>query len=235
MPAHNSKLRFQYWKENKCICGEIACESYGLCHCGCGGEAPISTGNTKDKEGAIRSVAGIPRKFQAHHANSHKKTFGVRKDKGKARESTLKQADEFLHIFTGICACGCGGSTELATRTQIRADGTYKTVNGHPKRYIHLHQKTGSDNENFVEVHVSTKGYVKLYRPDHPRADGRGRVFEHILVMEASIGRHLVRGSHSRADDEVVHHRDENPGNNDISNLQLMSHGDHTKLHRTLA
>lgn len=29
----------------------------------------------------------------------------------------------------------------------------------------------------------------------------------------------------------VIHHKDDNPLNNDISNLEMISHGDHTRLH----
>ena len=32
---------------------------------------------------------------------------------------------------------------------------------------------------------------------------------------------------------EDVHHKDENPLNNNIDNLQVLSHGDHTRLHKT--
>ena len=32
--------------------------------------------------------------------------------------------------------------------------------------------------------------------------------------------------------DEIVHHRDSNPRNNDLSNLELMSRAEHCRLHR---
>jgi len=49
---------------------------------------------------------------------------------------------------------------------------------------------------------------------------------KHMFVMEQHIGRKLSK-------DEVVHHIDEDKMNNDISNLKLMSFGEHTKLHHT--
>jgi len=42
--------------------------------------------------------------------------------------------------------------------------------------------------------------------------------------MEKHIGRHIKK-------DEVVHHKDENPLNNSIENLELISNISHKKLH----
>lgn len=81
------------------------------------------------------------------------------------------------------------------------------------------------------ENHPSWKGgkfirneYYEVYAPDHPRSGTRNYMYEHIVVMEKHIGRYLKEG-------EVVHHKDGNKLNNDISNLQLMTKAEHTKLH----
>lgn len=66
--------------------------------------------------------------------------------------------------------------------------------------------------------------YFAVLSPHHPYADGKGYVMEHRLVMEKHIGRFLKP-------DEVIHHIDENPKNNDISNLRLMVKTDHDQLH----
>lgn len=50
---------------------------------------------------------------------------------------------------------------------------------------------------------------------------------EHIYVMEKHLGRKLKRG-------ECVHHIDRNRSNNSISNLCLMTIGEHSRLHRRL-
>lgn len=47
---------------------------------------------------------------------------------------------------------------------------------------------------------------------------------EHRLIMERILGRELHYN-------EVVHHRDGNPLNNDPSNLELMDRGDHIREH----
>ena len=72
-------------------------------------------------------------------------------------------------------------------------------------------------------VHMRN-GYVEVYAPNHPSARARRYVYEHILVMENAIGRHLNKG-------EVVHHIDGNKTNNDISNLRLMTNSEHASLH----
>lgn len=52
-------------------------------------------------------------------------------------------------------------------------------------------------------------------------------VREHRKVMEAHLGRPLLKS-------EVVHHKDENPSNNNIDNLVLCaSQSEHMQLHRT--
>lgn len=64
-------------------------------------------------------------------------------------------------------------------------------------------------------------GYKVIYT-----SNGEG-IKEHILIIENKIGRKLKKN-------ECVHHKDEIKDNNDISNLELMTRGEHSKLHRRL-
>lgn len=62
---------------------------------------------------------------------------------------------------------------------------------------------------------MTAQGYIAIYCPDHPNAwPETNCVFEHRLVMEKHLGRHLDR-------DESVHHKDGDRTNNALSNLEL--------------
>lgn len=64
-------------------------------------------------------------------------------------------------------------------------------------------------------------GYIEFTTGVHK---GRGI---HVVLMEQSIGRRLKKN-------EVVHHRDEDKGNNNFDNLQLMTRAEHAALHAIL-
>lgn len=68
------------------------------------------------------------------------------------------------------------------------------------------------------------KGYVLVYKPEHPRADRSGKVFEHIIVWEEYNNQRVPDGY-------IVHHINEKKDDNRIKNLQLMTIGEHTKYH----
>lgn len=68
-------------------------------------------------------------------------------------------------------------------------------------------------------------GYILIMRPEHPRADRDGYVFEHILVAEQKLGRFLSRG-------EVCHHLNGNPEDNGKDNIIIYNnHSEHLKEH----
>jgi HNH endonuclease len=76
---------------------------------------------------------------------------------------------------------------------------------------------SGDKNPAWKGGRFTTKlGYVNILIPDHPNANHKGYVREHRLVMEKHLGRYLT-------EDEVVHHKDGNPSNNNINNLELYS------------
>ena len=67
-------------------------------------------------------------------------------------------------------------------------------------------------------------GYIAIYFPDHPESSKDGYIMEHILVMEALIGRHLK-------DNEVVHHKNGIRDDNRKENLKLMDFREHARYH----
>lgn len=65
---------------------------------------------------------------------------------------------------------------------------------------------------------------VRVFLPEHPNADKRGRVYEHRAVLENKLGRLLSA-------DEVGHHRNEIGDDNREENLEAMLWNDHASHH----
>lgn len=82
----------------------------------------------------------------------------------------------------------------------------------------------GEKNPIFKGKRINPRGYILNYHPEHPNCDQDGYILEHRYVMSKHLGRALENW-------EVVHHKDHNRKNNDLSNLEVMSWSDHTKMH----
>jgi HNH endonuclease len=72
---------------------------------------------------------------------------------------------------------------------------------------------------------IDRNGYVHIYNPSHPYAKGsrKNYVREHVLVMEARLGRYLL-------DNEEVHHINGIRSDNRIENLELHTKKTHSGL-----
>ena len=75
-------------------------------------------------------------------------------------------------------------------------------------------QKNRGISNGYIDYH----GYKEFYRY------GKGEK-EHRIIIEKYIGRKLKRG-------EVVHHINRIRDDNRIENLQIMTRGEHTTLHK---
>jgi hypothetical protein len=121
------------------------------------------------------------------------------------------------------CKCGCG-------KTRLDRD-----KNRCLREYILGHNSRGRSNKipstrrenhwNWKGGRYMKNGYWLILKPNHPRADKDDYIGEHILKMEKKIGRYLRWY-------ERVHHKDKDPSNNRLSNLQLTTICEHNTLHR---
>lgn len=75
-------------------------------------------------------------------------------------------------------------------------------------------------------VMVTPKGYRQVLKPEHPRADKRGYVMEHILVWEEATGVSIPENC-------CIHHLNGDKKDNRIENLCMMLHRAHTVYHHT--
>ena len=68
-----------------------------------------------------------------------------------------------------------------------------------------------------------TKGYIKVHKPNHPRADCGGYVLEHIIVWEEAHNKSLPEGW-------VIHHLNGIKDDNRLENLVSKRRGCHIHL-----
>lgn len=74
---------------------------------------------------------------------------------------------------------------------------------------------------------IASNGYVLLKMPGHHLADVRGYVYEHRVVAETKLGRHLVVG-------EVPHHINGVKTDNRPENIEVLTVLEHRRKHRRL-
>lgn len=114
-----------------------------------------------------------------------------------------------------ICHCGCG--------KPIPERPWHKR---HPSRFLHGHAQRGKRAYGWKGGRrVTKRGYVLIWKPDHPNCMASGYMFEHRFVWEQANGRLLTR-------DEDVHHIDGDRQNNAPENLIALPKEQHQKEHR---
>jgi len=85
-----------------------------------------------------------------------------------------------------LCVCGCGGTVGMG------------------KRFIAYHHLRKNPIVGRIFHYF---GYPLTYMSEHLRADTKGYVREHMLIMEKSLGRPILKS-------EAIHHIDGDVTNN---------------------
>lgn len=93
----------------------------------------------------------------------------------------------------------------------------------HKCRSIHC-QRGGGHNRKTLTM--KSKGYILEWAPNHPR-HVKGYVFQHRLVVERLLGRHLTKK-------ELVHHKNGIKSDNRPENLEVMSAREHMSEHKAV-
>ncbi len=83
----------------------------------------------------------------------------------------------------------------------------------------------GENNHQWKGGWTTKSGYIYVYMPDHPNANGDGYIAEHRLIMEKHLGRHLAK-------EEVVHHVNGLRWDNRIENLEVLDKHKHHSAHK---
>lgn len=113
------------------------------------------------------------------------------------------------------CRCLCGKFTK-ATIGQLRYGSRCSCGCVNSERARRGLGGKGPTHSKWKGGRTKGNGYVHIWAPEHPAATSQGRVPEHRLVMEDSLGRPLTK-------DESVHHKNGIRDDNRIENLELWS------------
>ena len=82
----------------------------------------------------------------------------------------------------------------------------------------------GENNPLYKGGYINKYGYRLIKKPNHPNANKDGYILEHRYIVSKHLGRPLEEW-------EIVHHKDGNRLNNEITNLEVMTREEHSYLH----
>jgi HNH endonuclease len=115
----------------------------------------------------------------------------------------------------GYCQCGCGEETAIATRTKSKR-GQHK---GEPLAFRRGHSGRRGASLGIKAFYISEgRTYVMA------RKGGGGVLYSRVLMWN-HIGR-------KPRPDEIIHHINEDPTDDRIENLQIVTRAGHINLHR---
>lgn len=117
-------------------------------------------------------------------------------------------------------------ATQIANDMDLHTTSITRVLN---RNGIETGYKRGENHPGWKGGRIE-KGdnHIGIHKPDHPRADSQGYVYEHTLVMEQKIGR-LPQGK------EQVHHINLDKKDNRPENLFLVDDkSQHGKIHKSI-
>lgn len=117
-------------------------------------------------------------------------------------------------------------ATQIANDMNLYTTSVTRVLN---RNGIETGHKKGENHPGWKGGRIEKgDGRVGIHKPNHPRADNQGYVYEHTLVMEDKIGR-LPQY------EEQVHHINLDKKDNRPENLILVKdRSEHGKIHRSI-
>jgi len=112
------------------------------------------------------------------------------------------------------CKCICGNiinvRNDCLTNNRVKSCGCLRTEMVRAKKP----HRRGENNPLWKGGTKDSHGYHMIYRPEHPNAQKRGYLYEHIIIMSNILERPLLPG-------ETVHHKNGIKDDNRPKNLEL--------------
>lgn len=119
------------------------------------------------------------------------------------------------HDIASLAGVSQGTICRWLRRFHIPLKDRHHSLEARRKMSEAIGDRRGEKNPSWKGGHVdSGQGYILAYCPDHPHIKGN-YVYEHRLVMENALGRHLESW-------EIVHHINGIRDDNRLENLELL-------------
>lgn len=191
---------------------------YGFCHCGCGKRTPL----WKETDRSKNQVKGEPRKYLRQHSPRRNRVNFICSHCAEPAWARGLCAKHYTRWRTGIPldAPDRYGQTDVNAVRDLYAKGWSSRK---------IAEKLGVSQNPILRI-VRKLGIARSHAESTPfrsKDAGACRYQAKKIWCRHNGVDNIPKGYH-------VHHIDLDPTNNDISNLQLMLHGDHMRLHRKL-
>ena len=199
-----------------------------------------------NKEGKLLSIkkcnnCGIDIEIRHKERLNRKNIFCSKKCEGqfKKKQSIIENEN----YYNCICPI-CGKKFHLKPCRLKKSKNHYCNRECHRKAKMeymkgnknHQYGLKGNKNSSWKsDKKITNYGYIKIRCLEHPFRDCDGFVFEHRLIAEKFLlnkeNSIQINGKLYLKPEYIVHHIDMNRKNNKMSNLKVMTLGEHTRLH----